>query len=108
MPDLIGFLRARLDEDERIATAAPRGHHQIHAGDIVGTVNPDCPDCVTPYRRGRMLVEVEAKRRIIDRHTRCDDWGFGDPTTCPELMALVQVYADHPDFEPEWKVTTSV
>lgn len=51
----------------------------------------------------RVLREVEAKRRIVERHTGCDDVSYGDAATCPDIRALAAVYAEHPDYDPEWR-----
>ena len=75
--DVVDFLRARLDEDEAVARKAP----------------------------ARVLREVEAKRRIIQEHV--DQVEMDDP--CVPIVAgerplrhLAAVYADHPDYDPEW------
>lgn len=75
-----------------------------------------------------MLREVGAKRRIIDEHSRdtrphatypevvadqCISCGYGDswgaqeygPTyPCATLRFLAAVWADHPDYQPEWRL----
>lgn len=87
---LMEFLLARIAEDERDWTANP------HAWDEIQYM-------LTGLTQERMFAECEAKRRIIALHTPCDDWSYGDASTCPELIALAQPYADHPDFRQEWK-----
>jgi hypothetical protein len=115
---LVEFLRARLDEDE--ATVAGLSDDErvpvLYASDDGLLVAPS-----------RMLAEVEAKRRIIELHPprpwHINAGGFVDipkwhpicgmcgdrewyavPAPCPTLLALVQPYADHPAFNPEWKL----
>lgn len=69
----------------------------------------------------RVLAECEAKRRIVALHAyqaRGATWGecavCFDPQTgpgeydfetwpCPTLRVLAAVYADHPDYRPEWR-----
>jgi hypothetical protein len=70
----------------------------------------------------RVLREVEAKRRIMERHRRYDgigskytDYCEGCPSgddsgypeveldECPELRDLAAVYSDHPDYREEWR-----
>lgn len=57
----------------------------------------------------RVLAECEAKRQIIEwhdpAHDPCDahDAEFKS-IPCDTLKALAQPYADHPDFDPSWKV----
>jgi hypothetical protein len=88
---LIGFLSARLDEDEANARAAqslwPDTHFTISPGSLV---------LVEFHRRhvpARVLREVEAKRRMLE------DLDL----TYPDVeQLLAAVYSDHPDYRPEW------
>ena len=84
MNDLIEFLRARLDEDERVARAAvERGmsvweaHEQgrvamvsLPDGDALiydeGSPNDDQARHIARWDPARVLAEVQAKRRIVD------------------------------------------
>lgn len=71
----------------------------------------------------RVLAECESKRRIVGLHTvdhrddrdicaecgpeedvrfQVDHYDRGWP--CPTLRALAAVWADHPDYQPAWKV----
>jgi hypothetical protein len=77
------------------------------------------------------LADVESKRRVIDLHpiyrgpriqgvdsrwcdfgcelchstSRIDDDSLIEAIGyCETLLALAQPYADHPDFDPEWKL----
>lgn len=90
MDDLIAFVTARLDEDERELVKDPP------AG--LGYAN----------LAARMHREVEAGRRILERH-RPDQYGcqycerFPGPGPCPDLADLLVHWADHPDYRPEWK-----
>jgi hypothetical protein len=68
----------------------------------------------------RVLREVAAKRRVLERHTAgwrgsgnpCLGCNFGpqedefteDIEECPELRDMASVYADHPDYNPAWRV----
>lgn len=51
----------------------------------------------------RVLAECEAKRRIVERHSSCDDVSFGDASICPEIVTLAAIYADHPDYQEAWR-----
>lgn len=98
--DIVEFLRARLDEDEREAKVcldrwATEGHG-------------------TRRRWDRQLREVEAKRRVLYTcdtatrmwlHARTEEYadGVADPGDTI-LRALAAVYADHPDYDPAWTV----
>ena len=101
---LTAFLLARFDEDEA-------------AGGCGG------PDRACDRLSDRWLAELEAKRRIVDLHALVptpppSTWRYVDIDACamcgtsdeyPEawpcetLRALAAVYADHPDYQPEWK-----
>jgi hypothetical protein len=58
----------------------------------------------------RVLAECEAKRRIIGTppyghnglHLCSDE--MTDDHECVVLRALASVYADHPDFNPDWRL----
>ncbi|WP_024817083.1 DUF6221 family protein [Arthrobacter sp. 31Y] len=91
MSDLIGFLEARIAEDER------RASYVREYGDAAaaGLFSPD-----------RAIAECEAKRAIVDaasgyspelEHGDNGEWAF-DVT----LKALAAVYSDHPDYQQEW------
>jgi hypothetical protein len=100
--DLAAFLKARLDEDERLV--------RIRWGDLGWG---ECRD-----RR-----EVKAKRAILDEHSPgypvtypepsgqptcsvCDEGTYDVepvPWPCPTIRHLAAVYGDHPDYQEEWK-----
>ncbi len=121
--DLVAFLRARLDEDEQTARAAqpaPWIRHDhvagVHADDATdgrpyGSAVADCrrvPDGygvpnaehIIRHAPDRVLVEVEAKRRMIE-----DAWGGPDHEDMWEyhLKLLALPYADRPDYREEWR-----
>jgi len=87
-PTLTEFLTARLDEDASVATGlapSPWGNLNVAA-------------------HARILAEVEAKRRIVDRATYMGEaedrmGGYAD-----EFLSLLALpYADHPDYRQEWR-----
>ena len=59
----------------------------------------------------RVLREVEAGRRILKRHRNCGDgYGFcgdgghgGGAAGCSEMEDLLVRWADHPDYDQDWK-----
>lgn len=81
---------------------------------------------------GRVLADIDAKRRILARHQEyvgpvvagrgeimsygcnecvADGWADAEsheescaPWPCPTIRALATVYADHPDYQPEWSL----
>jgi len=104
------FLLARWDADETIARdwQHNRLKVEIHGGGsgYERLVNPE-----------RVLADIEAKRQAIDAawadHERIEgEWGMcqsqeqmdakGD---VPDVVrALASVYADHPDYDPSWRI----
>ena len=102
MSDLVEFLRARLDEDERRARLA------LNAGDGFLDAEPaefwyDSEG--RSWLPGRVLAEVEAKRRIIERDwSDLDDgWYDGWYVQADTLKLLALPYADHLDYREEWR-----
>lgn len=108
--DIVEFLRARLDEDEviwsRAADLDPDVPVVISVVDRPGVVVPgSVMGVVSP---GRMLREVEAKRGLLDEVERSllNDRPDSSDRLAADYIAecLVSVYADHPDYDPEWRV----
>jgi hypothetical protein len=69
----------------------------------------------------RVLAEVKAKRAILAEHAPADDgsgilficrtcsrrdlpeW-YGEYVPCPTLRILAAPYAEHPDFDSDWRI----
>ncbi|WP_326565092.1 DUF6221 family protein [Amycolatopsis rhabdoformis] len=127
MDDLIAFLRARLDEDERIAKTADPGPwhadgggiHKGHTTDEVVDYAGDNAEHIARHDPARVLAEVAAKRLIIELHQpdhkqrdcgTCmsrkigyqEDW-IEEEWPCKTLCLLALPYADHPDYREEWR-----
>lgn len=116
MDDLIEFLRARLDEDQRTADAAAEesgvdwyyGNDAVRArreDDMIATgsqdiLEPGYGKHIARHDPARVLADIEAKRRIID-----DTWGGPDHEDMwlHHLRLLAAVYADHPDYREKWR-----
>ena len=122
--DIVEFLRARLDEDEAVAREAQEMRRQAYGVDE-GEWSPplkawdDHPSGVVIAEPARVLREVEAKRRIVDR---AEEAGREFDRQCAAgihsaaareataawvpiqnaVADLASAYADHPDYDPEW------
>ncbi|WP_128382365.1 DUF6221 family protein [Streptomyces cavernae] len=108
---LVNFLRARLDEDERIArraTARQTGgeswtHEQpaLRTGSTLTVAERMVPvfgEHIARHDPARVLVEVEAKRRLL-LWAQNAEAGYN---LLPIIDTLAGVYRDHPDFDSAW------
>jgi hypothetical protein len=125
--DLVAFLNARLDEEAALARCCDgdgccgkwtaRGDTvDFCQGDLTG-FHPAIAQHVALHDPARVLREVEAKRRVLNRHTLSpaegdperpwddrDDCQFdGDLWPCDDLLDLALPYQDHPDFPERYK-----
>ena len=120
--DLVGFLRAQLDEDERVAREAgsrsltwPVGgtwylegvEHNV-VGDEEAFCHPHNVEHIARQDPARVLADVDAKRRILDEHEPgsdpCDAHDASLRTIeCDTIRLLALPYADHPDYREEWR-----
>ena len=127
---LTEFLLARIAEDEAVAQkaggdeweyAACCGAMQIQTVRVDGTlgyeqhraitrdyeglsdsVEEDAGPHVARHDPARVLAECKAKRRIVERYAFLAEYGDdGDARWVLPLLALP--YADHPDFQEEWR-----
>lgn len=113
---LTDFLLARIAEDLRRATReVPCPDFDPMSGYACGVLHTETDP--------RAKAECEAKRQIVAQHeqvstseggTGCEncDWDerygevLGDEGPCPTVRILAAVYADHPDYREEWRVTS--
>lgn len=128
--ELVAFLTARLDEDGRFAKEA--AEQQGTYFEINGWAWWDDDfggyHLFDPHLRGvtdvgmpsRVLADVAAKRRIVERYAetekRADSRIRNGLSSEPDdevaerlalewcCRMLVQAHADHPDFDPSWRV----
>src|SRR6476620_8959445 len=100
---LVTFLLARLDEDEEAARTHLLGGEILPFESIV-----QAADHRARHGPLRVLREVVAKRAVVQMwrdRPRVQRDRIG--TKCPDVAvglieAMAAVFADHPDFEPEW------
>jgi hypothetical protein len=126
--DLVDFLRARLDEDERWALGAKSstrcldnsdgytewsadedGGEGVRAGHIVVAVDPngfmhgDCAGHIARHDPARVLAEVDTKRRII---AECGHMIRRDEPERSRAEWILRVLAlpfhGHSQYRPEW------
>lgn len=116
MSDLVAFLRARIDEDERRAQGANPNNASVrdavfrslscYSGDVL---------FVTAMSPARLLAEVQAKRAIIAHaefvsnhgpaadYERAVDLTTGAAAALQDVLRwLVLPYSEHPDCHPSW------
>lgn len=103
-PTIAEFLLARIAEDEAIAREAHEGGDWVEGGGLrYAEVGFDTIPSLT-IDATRALAECEAKRRIVEECARVSST-FGDVEAIGfAVSTLAQVYADHPDFDPTWRV----
>jgi hypothetical protein len=107
--DLVTWLRSQLDEDERGAREADAGFWYMDGH------SPAVAEHIARWFPTRVLAEVEAKRRILDRYDDCrvrlEDPDYSVVEAAEQLReyedfvlpALALPYADRPGYrEGEW------
>lgn len=141
--ELITWLRAQLDDDERVArvaTAGPWRHNPemqwrkpgttwfeeaVFAGPfgkdaicIAGTGEPDDAQSmddanhIARWDPARVLAEIEAKRRILDKHARVlegDNWAWfaGSESESEWYVRILALpYAGREGWREEWRPAT--
>ena len=125
--DIVSFLQARFDEDADLARrcdgdegcgrwTANSGTVDFCQSDLTG-FHPTIAEHVARHDPERVLREVTAKQRTLDRHSlsptvndpelpwdsRNDCQYDGEAWPCPDLLDLALPYADHPDHRPDWQ-----
>lgn len=125
MKDLVEFLRDRIAEDESVARAASLNPYGDPADRMDWDYGPGSGRDMTPaqdelhrqWSPWRVLAEVAAKRRIMDRAEVVSgmdlqiesEWGTRGSVPWDEdegvhlLRILALPYADHPDHREEWR-----
>lgn len=117
----LAWLRAQLDDDERVAREATDGPWEISASttspiaDVQGvtssyedyTCSIEDAEHIARWDPARVLAEIEAKRAILDWLVDCEvkafDGNWWSLEVGDAIRALAQPYADRPDFPEEWR-----
>jgi hypothetical protein len=125
MDDLVQFLRARLDEDERMAVATLWDGSGNEAGwsliasatvgvgrDSIYVADTEVARHIARHDQARVLAEVDAKRQAlahyerIQQHTRRSDGGndylFAEGAVRRQIQYMALPYRDDPGYRPEW------
>lgn len=116
MSDLAEWLRAQLDEDERVACeAAP--DPSLRWTDDSADAPPAGWNPLTHIARwdpARVLAEVDAKRRLLNVYLEADNY-YRDHRAAPAgelhglwtaIQLIAAAYAGHPGYREEWRPTT--
>jgi hypothetical protein len=111
--ELVEWLRAQLDEDERVAREVPAGD-----GDsTLFVLDDDYRHDKIVISRDRVLRGVETKRRILAEVIPMmdgmdekidEEWNAGEPVSysSPILLRLMALpYCDRPGYREEWRPT---
>lgn len=119
--DLVTFLRARLDDEERTAQATlwegsgnrPDWELVMFAaaeigGDEIYVEDRTIANHLVTWDPARVLAEVDAKREIVKQADLylCDSGagcGYRTKHGHNVLRLLALAYADHPDYRDEWQ-----
>jgi hypothetical protein len=123
--DLVQWLRAQLDEDERIARAATLGPWvQSGIGDYGWTVTFGCPGAgvetadteqgladasfIAAHNPARVLREIDAKRDLLrvaeGTHEHHETFTAGVASRLEDTLRLfAAAYADRPGYRDEWR-----
>jgi hypothetical protein len=106
MTTLTEFLEARIAEDEAMARSG--FSHPDRWVRVAPAGIPNGLSC------SAVLAECETKRRIIDHRQQIDSTGLDGAALAHDqglrdgftfaLRYLAQPHADHPDFDPSWRV----
>lgn len=100
MDDLVTWLRAQLDDDERKVAAMEREEMRVQTAPIFGSHPLGWLAGVDIYVSSkRWRDEIDAKRRMIDEAIRLD--GYDSEFEFLELLALP--YAGRDGWREEWR-----
>jgi hypothetical protein len=117
--DLVMWLRAQLDNDERVARAALDPKHRgewvwrkdsrttVRTGDGVpiepAPAGVERGPHIARWHPARVLAEVDAKRRLLDAAMLelADD--PDDEAAAWTIQVLALPYADQPGWQEEWR-----
>lgn len=97
---IVEFLLARIAEDE--ARARGRREAMLCVAEKWPTLSEDVRNLIDVRGVDRALTECQAKRAIIEQVSDIE-WTGSYAVRDVVLGHLAAVYADHPDYQPEWR-----
>lgn len=104
MDDLIAWLRAQLDEDERKVAAMEREANRVQTAPIFQSHPPNWLAGVDIFvSPTRWQAEVEAKRRILDMVVPGNYYGGYGEAYLDVVRELAQPYAGRSGWREEWR-----
>jgi len=116
--DIVEFIKARVDEDERAAQACLSRDWTVRNGTLHDDQPFDSGDLgierlrhIARHDPARVLREVEAKRRLLAKHAHVVDgtqsswtWFEGSESASREVAQLLALpFSDHPDYQEAWR-----
>jgi hypothetical protein len=109
MSDLVAWLRAQIDEDERVALAA--NTEEIHwlAEYGASTTSDDSEAHIKRHDPARVLAEVAAKRALLEECADTFELNSGEAVNSESVWlaeaivkAMAQPLAGRPGWREEW------
>lgn len=134
---LVSWLRGVLDDEERVARATAdhrqrRGEYEWLRVDVtgmpslvgdalgnvitfggVGGLLPEQAEHIARHDPARVLRQVEAYRRVLQRHAPMGASGYCEwcPNNdsrevtwpCPDVLDVASVCSDHPGYREDWR-----
>jgi hypothetical protein len=111
---IVAFIEARLAEDkQRVESLLFACKIPEKTPDFFACGGPAAEAYWEHFGPARMLRDVEAVRRILERHRDCYPYGGGpcdhaglvafDERPCPDLRDLAARWSDHPEYQERWK-----
>lgn len=104
---LVEFLSARIAADAATAQAALPFWADQADGAVLGDLSVESWTFIHDHDPARVLADCNEKRRIVDLLTYPSGGiraAFG-PEQEAVLRILAEAWADHPDYQQEWRLT---
>ncbi|WP_405695252.1 DUF6221 family protein [Streptomyces coelicoflavus] len=121
MDELVQWLRAQLDNDDRTARAASSGWYGYNPTEQIAFVPPEDALHIATHSPARVLREIDAKRQIIDQFAYWNERAASEAVNPPKfpqpgldlgllldamnpvLRLLALPYADRSGYREAWR-----